>query len=191
LAIDNKISTPISVDSRGVSAVIDEDIDGVKAIPHVLVTKDESGKFVYASLGGSSSVTSDEITDATDVGKAVITAADASTARSAIGAGTGNSNLTLGTTGTTALAGNGTAVAATKIATARSIALTGPVTGSVNFDGSANVSIPTTLIAASTSTVGGVKQASDQANSTAPDVATLVTDFNALLAKLKTAGIMA
>lgn len=35
------------------------------------------------------------------------------------------------------------------------------------------------------------KKAGTQANSTAVDVATLVTDFNALLAKLKTAGLMA
>jgi hypothetical protein len=36
-----------------------------------------------------------------------------------------------------------------------------------------------------------VTQAADQANSTAADVATLVTDFNSLLAKLKAAGLMA
>ncbi|KWH03694.1 hypothetical protein WT58_23970 [Burkholderia territorii] len=44
---------------------------------------------------------------------------------------------------------------------------------------------------ATTSTAGVVKQAATQANSTAPDIATMVTDFNALLAKLKAAGIMA
>jgi hypothetical protein len=167
LPIDNGISTPISVDSRGVSAVIDEDIDGVKAIPHVLVTKDENGRYVYASLGGSSSVTSDQITDASAVGKQVLTSADAPSARLAIGAGT--SNLTIGTTGTTAKAGN-------------YVPAWTEVTGK-----------PTTFapLVATTSVVGGVKQATDQINSTAPDVATLVTDFNALLAKLKAAGIMA
>ncbi|MGE5390901.1 MAG: head fiber protein [Deltaproteobacteria bacterium] len=36
-----------------------------------------------------------------------------------------------------------------------------------------------------------IQPAAYQANSTASDVAGLVTDFNALLAKLKTAGIMA
>ncbi|HCF8348103.1 head fiber protein [Klebsiella pneumoniae] len=45
--------------------------------------------------------------------------------------------------------------------------------------------------AATTSTIGGVKMAATQANSTATDAAGLVTDFNALLAKLKAAGIMA
>ncbi|WP_340397802.1 head fiber protein [Paenibacillus sp. FSL E2-0202] len=50
---------------------------------------------------------------------------------------------------------------------------------------------PYTLPAATASVSGGVKQAAAQANSTATDVAGLVADFNALLAKLKTAGIMA
>lgn len=47
-----------------------------------------------------------------------------------------------------------------------------------------------TLPAATTSALGGVKKAAAQADSTATDVAGLVTDFNALLAKLKAAGIM-
>lgn len=48
----------------------------------------------------------DDISNATLVGKAVITASSQTVARSAIGAGT--SNLTLGTTGTTAMPGNKT-----------------------------------------------------------------------------------
>lgn len=52
---------------------------------------------------------------------------------------------------------------------------------------------PTTFapVAATASVVGGVKQAATQADSVAADAAGLVTDFNALLAKLKAAGIMA
>lgn len=38
--------------------------------------------------------------------------------------------------------------------------------------------------------LSGTPSAANQANSTAVDVATLVSDFNALLAKLKTAGLM-
>ena len=49
------------------------------------------------------------------------------------------------------------------------------------------VSLPT----ATTSVKGGVKQAVAQVDSTATDVAGLKTDFNALLAKLRTAGILA
>jgi hypothetical protein len=48
------------------------------------------------------------------------------------------------------------------------------------------VALPT----ATTSVLGGVKQATNQADSTATDVAGLLADFNALLLKLKTAGIM-
>jgi hypothetical protein len=40
-------------------------------------------------------------------------------------------------------------------------------------------------------TVSGFPAAENQADSTATDVTGLVTDFNALLAKLKTAGLMA
>lgn len=44
---------------------------------------------------------------------------------------------------------------------------------------------------ATTSARGVVLQAAAQANSVAADVATLVTDFNALLAKLRTSGALA
>ena len=44
---------------------------------------------------------------------------------------------------------------------------------------------------ATTSKAGIVKQSANQAATTAEDVAGLVTDFNSLLSKLKTAGIMA
>jgi hypothetical protein len=50
--------------------------------------------------------TADTLSGATTVGKNVLKASDATAARSAIGAGT--SNLALGTTGTTAAAGNHT-----------------------------------------------------------------------------------
>lgn len=50
--------------------------------------------------------TAANISDSTATGRSVLTAADAAAARTAIGAGTGNSNLTIGTTGTTAKAGD-------------------------------------------------------------------------------------
>jgi hypothetical protein len=103
--------------------------------------------------GGSSTVTSNDITDATAVGKQVLTAASTAAARTAIGAGT--SNLAIGTTSTSAKAGDYAPPLAT------------------------------------TAAAGTVKMAATQANSTATDVAGLVTDLNALLAKLKAAGIMA
>ena len=54
-----------------------------------------------------------------------------------------------------------------------------------------NTDTPTyTLPAATTDALGGVKMAVAQTDSTAEDVAGLLTDFNALLAKLRTAGII-
>ena len=53
---------------------------------------------------GGGEVTSDSIADATAVGKSVLTAATAAAARTAIGAGT--SDLAIGTTASTAKAGN-------------------------------------------------------------------------------------
>jgi len=52
--------------------------------------------------------------------------------------------------------------------------------------------IPGGALPAPTASVrGGVVRAAAQANSTATDVAGLVTDFNALLAKLRSAGVIA
>lgn len=54
--------------------------------------------------GSGGTITASDITDSTAVGRSVLTSADGATARTAIGAGT--SNLAIGTTGTTAKAGN-------------------------------------------------------------------------------------
>ncbi len=78
--------------------------------PHGDIITLPSGDYVMVlvkggdSGGGTGSVTSDQITDASTVGKSVLTAANAAAARTAIGAGT--SNLALGTTSTTAKAGD-------------------------------------------------------------------------------------
>jgi hypothetical protein len=79
------------------------DVDTLAAI-----TNDTGTTILVPVTGfGGGPTTSGSITDATTVGKAVLTAADQLAARTAIGAGT--SNLALGTTATTALAGNTTA----------------------------------------------------------------------------------
>lgn len=52
-------------------------------------------------------------------------------------------------------------------------------------------SLPAGAIPAAGSSRGGVTRAPAQANSTATEVAGLVVDFNALLAKLRTAGVIA
>lgn len=57
--------------------------------------------------------------------------------------------------------------------------------------GGAKTVIGGTLEIKSGATVTGLPQAANQADSTATEVADLKTDFNGLLAKLKTAGLMA
>ncbi|GFG83399.1 hypothetical protein [Mycolicibacter algericus] len=59
---------------------------------------------VMLAVGSGGSIDADSISDATTVGKALIRAVDAAAARTAIGAGT--SNLALGTTSSTAKAGD-------------------------------------------------------------------------------------
>ena len=59
---------------------------------------------VYATVASGGTILADAITDATTIGKNVLRATDAAAARSAIGAGT--SNLAIGTTASTAKAGN-------------------------------------------------------------------------------------
>lgn len=70
--------------------------------------------WINTALSGKSSTghthTASDISNASTVGRNVLTAADAATARGAIGAGTGSSNLTLGTTAGTALEATATAV---------------------------------------------------------------------------------
>lgn len=61
--------------------------------------------------------TAAQISDASTVGRSVLQAADAAAARTAIGAGTGSSNLALGTTATTALKGDTVIPAATAAGT--------------------------------------------------------------------------
>ncbi|EGT5722954.1 head fiber protein [Cronobacter sakazakii] len=49
---------------------------------------------------------------------------------------------------------------------------------------------PVNIPAATTTTIGGVKKMTTQDNSTATDVAGVVDDLNALISKLKAAGMM-
>lgn len=69
-----------------------------------------------------------------------------------------------------AVAAAAKSASADKLTTARSITLTGPVTGTVDFDGSTNVSIPTTVVSASTS-AKGIVQLSSATNSNSELVA--------------------
>lgn len=70
------------------------------------------GATASTAAPGNHTHTHASLTDTTAIGTQVATAATAAAIRSLIGAGTGNSNLAIGTTGTTAAAGNHTHVSA-------------------------------------------------------------------------------
>lgn len=128
--VKNEMSTPIESDSRSTDKVIDEDINGTKAIPFVPVTKNENGEFVYTSIGG-------------DLDDITITWGDIQNKPTEF----------------------------TPESHSHSIS---------EVDG-----LQTELDAKLTAS-----QAAAQADSSAEDIATLVSDFNDLLAKLRTAGIL-
>lgn len=140
----------------------------------------------------SGTITSNDITDATTVGKAVLTATDAATARTAIGAGI--SNLVIGTTGTTAMAGNakpataGAADTAIALATGRTFSITGGAAGvSAAFNGTANATINVTLATPTGSVKGGVLLQPAIADIA---IAPTAADFNAVLSALRLAGVL-
>ncbi|WP_339317928.1 hypothetical protein [Paenibacillus sp. FSL R10-2734] len=80
------------------------------------VFTDDDGKTKVRVVIEGMSVKANDITDATTVGKAVLTAADGAAARTAIGAGT--SNLIIGSAAANAAAGNHTHTATTITSTA-------------------------------------------------------------------------
>ncbi|MEK5378085.1 head fiber protein [Paenibacillus sp. FSL P2-0173] len=152
-----------------------------------LVGKNNPLPVAGLSGGGGGSVTVDSITDASDIGKTVLKAADASAARTAIGAGT--SNLKVGSGAGDAKAGNyAPAVADISGATALGKQLMAVADAAAARSA---IGAGTPVSAATTTANGTVKQAAAQANSAATDVAGLVADFNSLLGKLRTAGIIA
>lgn len=197
---------PAGADGSGATSIAAADITDSTTVGVNLITAADAAAARTAIGAGTSSLAigttsttakagnyapaSTDISDASTVGKSVLTAADAATARSVIGAGT--SSLALGTTGTTALAGNGTAAAATKLATARTIALTGKVTGTVTFDGSANASITTAVgtLAKADVGLGSVDNTADTAKpvSTAQQTALDLKADTSSLATVATSG---
>ena len=106
-----------NVGTGGGGVTVHANLTGLNADDHPQYHNDTRGDIRYYTktlmdgLLGSKSNTehthvANDISNASTVGKAVLTAADAAAARTAIGAGTGNSSLVIGTTSTTAKAGN-------------------------------------------------------------------------------------
>lgn len=84
-------------------------------------TPDTAGNVIITVSGGSGATSVDQISDATVVGKSVLKSADAAAVRTAIGAGT--SNIALGTTSTTAAAGNDSRLSNTRTPTDSSVTI--------------------------------------------------------------------
>lgn len=143
---------------------------------------------------GEVEVSAEDITDATAVGVDLITAANAGAARTAIGAGT--SNLALGTTSSTAKAGDYTpawsdvtgkpaVIAAGADAAAARTAIGAGTSSLVLGSGG-------TQAAAGNHTHTGLMTgaATNVPNSAAADVETLVSNFNSLLTALAARGVI-
>lgn len=188
-----------------------------------LVYIDEVADYIKAGGGGGeSSVKVADITDATTVGKSVLLATTQAQARTAIGAGT--SNLTIGTTATTAKAGNYTPPNASTTANGLMLAtdkvkLDGVATGATmnqsdanllnraNHTGTQPISSVTGTVPLSQLPTGVTASSVALGNHThvglvTPTVAPVITitdpaddeniqaSFNALIASLKTAGVL-
>ena len=49
--VDNRMDKAVESDTAGYAQIVDEDVNGTKAIPLVIVTKNAQGVFVYDSIG--------------------------------------------------------------------------------------------------------------------------------------------
>ncbi|MNW38166.1 hypothetical protein D3C74_152250 [compost metagenome] len=116
LTIGSSASNAKAGDYRPSSA----DISDASAVGKQLITAASMASaratLNLGTLAQADTVTASKIEDATATGRSMLTAADAAAARTAIGAGT--SNLALGTTASTALAGNTPIPAAPAVGTA-------------------------------------------------------------------------
>lgn len=177
-------SEPVSVDDiTGISPDVEtllkaEDAATARAAIGAGTSNLAIGTTSSTAKAGNYQPTSTNISDATTVGRSVLTAADQGAARTAIGAGT--SNLTLGTTASTALAGNANAVSASKLQTARDFTFTGAATGTGSFDGSSAVNIALTLAPVAATNVN-IEE--DSVNGVTAD--TLQATISALAARIK------
>lgn len=109
------VGTVIVRDSAGRAQVVDPSASADIATKHYVDTATATQVTLAGDLGGTATAptviggthhthTASQISDSTTVGRSLVTAVDAPTARTAIGAGT--SNLAIGTTNTTAKAGD-------------------------------------------------------------------------------------
>jgi hypothetical protein len=145
-----------------------------------------------APLAGiADNVATDGITDASTIGKALLTASTSTVARTAIGAGTGNSNLAVGSTVGASLSATANAGVSTQAARADHVH---------PYPTAANIGAAPTSHNHTIGDVTGLQAGLDSKltatmipateDSVAADIETLVSDFNALLSKMRASGII-
>jgi hypothetical protein len=138
-------SSQASVNNSGNTFIQDVTLDGfghVTALTSATAVINDGTLSMGVSGTGLSGSASFTANDSDNVTFTVTSNATNSNTAGAIVARDGSGNFSAGTI-TAALSGN--ASTATKLATARTISLTGDVTGSASFDGSANASITATV----------------------------------------------
>ncbi|QAT67106.1 hypothetical protein EQZ20_20970 [Bacillus glycinifermentans] len=180
--VNNKMRVGISNDSRGVSKVVDESLDGTKAIPVVFVQKTADGSFSYGSEPVEGTHLDNEMNHPIETdpsGTAEIVDEDVNGVKAVpIVLVTKNAE---GEFVYTSLDSGNSGVEWSAI-------LNKPPSfppSSHTHPISQITNLQTTLNSKLTAS-----QAAAQADSTATDIEGLVADFNALLAKLRTAKIM-
>lgn len=109
-SINSDPNTVVRRDGAGTASFVSASATQPPSQVYHLTRKDYVDGGLSGKANSSHTHTASNISDSTTVGRSVLTAADATAARTAIGAGT--SNLAIGTTGTTASAGNHTHTAA-------------------------------------------------------------------------------
>lgn len=152
-------------------------IDGKLIISGTLEVKD-GATVTGIQAGGASTVTSENITDATQIGKALLTAANKTVVQQTVSP---NADVVAFLSGTLEDTNKNNVRTLINAKSGDYVPSWGEITGK-----------PSTFapVEATTDVIGGVKKMGRVADSTAEDVATLVADFNALLTKLKLAGMM-
>ena len=171
----------VTLDEAGAGAIVAYDGDEWQLVSMVGAAGGGSGSVAWDDITDkptSFATSSDDITDATAVGVSVLTAADAATARAAIGAGT--SDLELGSTSSTAAAGDHTHAGLTADQAAGTASIRTLGTGAQQA-------------AAGNHTHNGLMTGSATAveDSEAAALEDMVADFNALLTALRNRGVIA
>jgi hypothetical protein len=164
------LPSTISSSTTGNSATADK----LSTARTIALTGDVTGNVSFdgsASVSISTSIAENSVTLGTDTSGNYVATATAGTGIEVTGSGSENAGITVTNTGVTSLVGTanevevsssagaitislpatinadttGNSGTSTKLTTARAIALTGDVTGTANFDGSASAGISTTL----------------------------------------------